>query len=112
VNLQSFEGLTKVGGTVICVSGAIFMALYHGPSLVGYTEPVINSQNEIIVSGQPEPSGWLITGLQNLGLENFELGVVFLIGNCTCMAAFLAIQVSIFFVISIKLLFFNSLSDC
>jgi hypothetical protein len=104
VNLQSFEGLAKVGGTVICVSGAIFMVLYRGPSLIGYTEPVIIPQNEIIdsASGQPEPSGWLITGLQNLGLDNFELGVVFLIGNCTCMAAFLAIQVSISFVISIK----------
>lgn len=92
VNLQSIEGLTKVGGTLICVSGAIFMVLYRGPSLIGYTEPVIIPQNEIIDSGQPEPSAWLITGLQNLGLDNFELGVVFLIGNCTCMAAFLAIQ--------------------
>jgi hypothetical protein len=78
------------------------MALYRGPSLIGYTEPVIIPHNEIIVSGQPEPFGWLITGLLNLGLENLELGVMFLIGNCTCMAAFLAIQVSIFFVISIK----------
>lgn len=104
MNLQSFEGLTKVGGTVICVSGAIFMALYRGPSLIGYTEPVIIPHNEIIVSGQPEPFGfgWLITGLLNLGLENFKLGVMFLIGNCTFMAAFLAIQVSIFFVKSIK----------
>ncbi|AES95428.1 putative EamA domain-containing protein [Medicago truncatula] len=94
VNLQSFEGLTKVGGTVICVSGAIFMALYRGPSLIGYNEPVIIPHNEIIVSGQPEPFGfgWLITGLLNLGSENFELGVMFLIGNCTCLAAFLAIQ--------------------
>jgi len=102
VNLQSFEGLTKVGGTVICVSGAIFMALYRGPSLIGYIEPVIIPQNEIIVSGQPEPFGWLITSLLNLGSENFELGVMFLIGNCTCLAAFLAIQVFIFFVIYIK----------
>jgi len=100
--LQSFEGLAKVGGTVICVSGTIFMVLYRAPSLIGYTEPVIIPQNEIIVNGQPGPFGWLITGLQNLGLDNFELGVVFLIGNCTCMAAFIAIQVSIFFVISIK----------
>lgn len=104
MNLQSFEGLTKVGGTVICVSGAIFMALYRGPSLIGYTEPVIIPHNEIIVSGQPEPFGfgWLITGLLNLGSENFEFGVMFLIGNCTCLAAFLAIQVLIFFFIYIK----------
>ncbi|GAU39521.1 hypothetical protein TSUD_222910, partial [Trifolium subterraneum] len=92
VNLQSFEGLAKVGGTIVCVSGAILMVLYRGPSLIGYTELIIIPQNEIRVTGQPEPSGWLITGLQDLGIDNFQVGVVFLIGNCMCMAAFLAIQ--------------------
>ncbi|XP_045813720.1 WAT1-related protein At4g19185-like isoform X1 [Trifolium pratense] len=92
VNLQSFEGLAKVVGTIVCVSGAILMVLYRGPSLIGYTELIIIPQSEIRVSGQPEPSGWLITGLQDLGIDNFQLGVVFLIGNCICMAAFLAIQ--------------------
>ncbi|MCH96560.1 Auxin-induced protein 5NG4, partial [Trifolium medium] len=92
VNLQSFEGLAKVGGTIVCVSGAILMVLYRGPSLIGYTEPVIIPQHEISVGDQLQPSGWLITGLQDLGIDNFQLGVVFLIGNCMCMAAFLAIQ--------------------
>jgi hypothetical protein len=78
------------------------MVLYRGPSLIGYTELIIIPQSEIKVTGQPEPSGWLITGLQDLGIDNFQLGVVFLIGNCMCMAAFLAIQVSIFFVMSVE----------
>ncbi|XP_027193104.1 WAT1-related protein At4g19185 isoform X2 [Cicer arietinum] len=86
VNLHSLEGLAKVGGTLICVSGAILMVLYRGPSLIGYTELVIIPPSEI------NAKGLLINGLQDLGLDNFELGVVFLIGNCMCMAAFLAIQ--------------------
>ncbi|WJX56021.1 hypothetical protein P8452_41720 [Trifolium repens] len=76
VNLQSFEGLAKVGGTIVCVSGAILMVLYRGPSLIGYTELIIIPQSEI----------------KDIGIDNFQLGVVFLIGNCMCMAAFLAIQ--------------------
>ncbi|GAU28061.1 hypothetical protein TSUD_223020 [Trifolium subterraneum] len=67
------------------------MVLYRGPSLIGYSELVIIPQNEISDNGHPEPSGWLISGLKDLGFDNFELGNVFLIGNCMCMAAFLTI---------------------
>ncbi|KAH1224200.1 Conserved oligomeric Golgi complex subunit 6 [Glycine max] len=95
VNLLRYDGLAKVGGTIICVSGAIFMVLYRGPALIGYAELGHVTQNEISARGQPEPSGWLIGGLQNLGFDNFHLGVLCLIGNCICMAAFLAIQGSI-----------------
>lgn len=96
MNLLRYDGLAKVGGTIICVSGAIFMVLYRGPALIGYAELGHVTQNEISARGQPEPSGWLIGGLQNLGFDNFHLGVLCLIGNCICMAAFLAIQVCIF----------------
>ncbi|XP_027359904.1 WAT1-related protein At4g19185-like isoform X4 [Abrus precatorius] len=70
VNLRRYEGLAKIGGTFICVFGAILMVLYRGPAVIGYTE------------------------MDNVdfGLEQFQIGVVFLIGNCICMAAFLAIQ--------------------
>ncbi|KAH1224199.1 WAT1-related protein [Glycine max] len=95
VNLLRYDGLAKVGGTIICVSGAIFMVLYRGPALIGYAELGHVTQNEISARGQPEPSGWLIGGLQNLGFDNFHLGVLCLIGNCICMAAFLAIQASV-----------------
>ncbi|XP_061341714.1 WAT1-related protein At4g19185-like isoform X2 [Gastrolobium bilobum] len=92
VNLLRYDGLAKVGGTLICVSGAILMVLYRGPALIGYTEMDLLVQGEISARGQPEPSGWLISGLQGIGLDNFHLGVLCLIGNCICMAAFLAIQ--------------------
>ncbi|KAG5069569.1 hypothetical protein JHK85_001946 [Glycine max] len=61
-------------------------------SLIGYAEFNHVTQNEISAKGQPEPSGWLIGGLQNLWFDHFHLGVLCLIGNCICMAAFLAIQ--------------------
>jgi hypothetical protein len=96
VNLRRFEGLAKVLGTLICVSGAILMVLYRGPVLIGYAEIDHVARNEISVRGQPEPSGWFIGALQELGFGHFHLGVLCLIGNCMCMAAFLAIQVCIF----------------
>ncbi|KAK2373358.1 hypothetical protein P8452_46469 [Trifolium repens] len=92
VNLRRFEGLAKVLGTLICVSGAILMVLYRGPVLIGYAEIDHVARNEISVRGQPEPSGWFIGALQDLGFGHFHLGVLCLIGNCMCMAAFLAIQ--------------------
>lgn len=33
VNIRSFRGQAKVLGTVICVGGAMVMALYRGPAL-------------------------------------------------------------------------------
>ncbi|KAE9607851.1 hypothetical protein Lal_00040078 [Lupinus albus] len=92
VNLLRYEGLAKVGGTLICVSGAILMVLYRGPALIGDAETDLVSQSEISAKGQPEPSGWLIGSLQDLGLDHFHLGVLCFIGNCMCMAAFLSIQ--------------------
>ncbi|XP_058777628.1 WAT1-related protein At4g19185-like [Vicia villosa] len=92
VNLLRYEGLAKVVGTIICVSGAILMVLYRGPAVIGNAEIDHVAQNEISARGQPEPSGWFFGGLQDLGFDHFHLGVLCLIGNCMCMAAFLAIQ--------------------
>ena len=93
MNLLTTEGQAKVGGTLICVSGAIFMVFYRGKALIGTMEPDFAAQNEIIARGQPEPTGWLMSSFLEVGLDNFHLGVICLIGNCICMAAFLAIQV-------------------
>lgn len=87
------EGQAKVGGTVVCVSGAILMVLFRGPALIGNPEPEFAAQNEISARGQPEPSGWLMSSFLEYGIDHFHLGVLCLIGNCMCMAAFLAIQV-------------------
>ncbi|AES95421.1 putative EamA domain-containing protein [Medicago truncatula] len=92
VNLLRSEGLAKVLGTLICVSGAVLMVLFRGPIVIGYSEIDHVARNEISARGQPEPSGWFVGGLLDLGLDHFHLGVLCLIGNCMCMAAFLAIQ--------------------
>lgn len=91
VNLFKTEGQAKVGGTLVCVSGAVFMVLFRGPALVG-EDMDFPASNEIHVRGQPEPSGWLVASFLEFGLEPFHIGVLCLIGNCMCMAAFLAIQ--------------------
>lgn len=93
VNLLKLEGQAKVGGTLVCVSGAILMVLFRGPALVGNTESDFMSHNEISARGQPEPAGWLMSNFLEYGLDHFHVGVLCLIGNCMCMAAFLAIQV-------------------
>ncbi|KAK4264727.1 hypothetical protein QN277_025862 [Acacia crassicarpa] len=92
VKLLRYEGLVKVGGTFVCVSGAIFMALFRGPALIGCQDTDVIAENEVYSKGQPELSGWLIGGLMGFGLNQFHIGVMYLIGHCMCMAAFIAIQ--------------------
>lgn len=93
MHLLRTEGQVKVGGTLVCVLGAILMVMFRGPAVFGYKEPDFTAQSEISVRGQPEPAGWIIYSLFNLGLDTWHLGVLCLIGNCMCMAAYLAIQV-------------------
>ncbi|KAJ9152394.1 hypothetical protein P3X46_025963 [Hevea brasiliensis] len=81
VSLLRSEGQAKAGGTLVCVFSAILMVLFQD-SIV----------SEISAKGQLEPTGWFFSSLLNLGLEGWHLGVLCLIGNCMCMAAFLAIQ--------------------
>lgn len=83
----------KVGGTLVCVSGAILMGLFRGPALIGYSESDSSTENEIIARGQPEPAGWLMYSFMEYGIRQWHVGVLCLIGNCVCMAAYLAIQV-------------------
>ncbi|KAA3469305.1 WAT1-related protein [Gossypium australe] len=91
VNFLKTEGQAKVGGTLICVSGAILMVLFRGPALIGQKDADF-ALNDISARGQPEPSGWLVSTLLGFGLEHWHIGVLCLIGNCMCMATFLAIQ--------------------
>ncbi|KAI5383308.1 hypothetical protein KIW84_070637 [Lathyrus oleraceus] len=58
----------------------------------GSSELDIISHGEISSRGQPEPSRWLGSGLMDLGLDHYHLGVLCFIGNCMCMASFLSIQ--------------------
>ncbi|XVE99964.1 hypothetical protein REPUB_Repub03eG0245400 [Reevesia pubescens] len=95
VNLLKTEGQAKVGGTLICVSGAILMVLFRGPALLGQMDADFATRNDISARGQPEPAGWLMSCFLNYGLEYWHIGVLCLLGNCMCMAAFLAIQAPI-----------------
>uniref|UniRef100_A0A7N0TZ61 WAT1-related protein n=1 Tax=Kalanchoe fedtschenkoi TaxID=63787 RepID=A0A7N0TZ61_KALFE len=95
VRLLKIEGQVKVGGTLVCVIGAILMVLYRGPTVVGRAEEDLSLQNDIMAKGQPVPSGWLVSILLDLGLRHWHLGVFCLIGNCMCMAAYLAIQAQV-----------------
>ncbi|KAK8496861.1 hypothetical protein V6N13_122670 [Hibiscus sabdariffa] len=91
VNLLKIEGQAKVGGTLICVCGATLMVLFRGPALIGQKDADFGHY-DISARGQPEPSGWLVSIFLDFGLEYWHIGVLCLIGNCMCMAAFLAIQ--------------------
>ena len=88
LNLFKLEGQAKVGGTLICVAGAVLMVLFRGPALFGETEAESLGHGE---TRHTETSGHFMSGFLN-GLGRWNLGVLCLIGNCTCMAAFLAIQ--------------------
>ncbi|XP_018457923.1 WAT1-related protein At5g45370 [Raphanus sativus] len=92
VNLFKIEGLTKVIGTLVCVSGAIVMALFRGPSLFGDKDADFTTEIVVTDRSQPELHGWLVSSFLGLGLDLWHIGVICLIGNCMCMAAFIAVQ--------------------
>ncbi|MCD7470853.1 hypothetical protein HAX54_011034, partial [Datura stramonium] len=90
--LLTSEGQAKVGGTIVCVSGAILMAVFRGPVVFGAGKLDFTAPIEISAKVQPEPAGWLMSSFLELGFDNWHLGVLCLIGNCMCMAAYLALQ--------------------
>lgn len=69
------------------------MVVFRGPALIGFEESDFATHNEISAKAQPEPSHWFLLSFLDFGFEDWHIGVLCLIGNCLCMAAFLAIQV-------------------
>eukprot|EP00250_Pteridium_aquilinum_P010481 c19418_g1_i2 orf=370-1578(-) len=89
INWRHCSGVAKVGGTVVCILGAVFMAVYKGPSLWGDGSVGIHVYDADL-------GGWtrqqIVQGFLGLQLQLWHIGVVCLIGNCFCMAAYLAFQ--------------------
>ncbi|KAK1435973.1 hypothetical protein QVD17_01746 [Tagetes erecta] len=92
LNVLKIEGQAKVGGTLVCVSGALLMVLFRGPSLLGHAHHVHTQHQETMVASQPGLLGWIFSRLAAVGIDKWHIGALCLIGNCFCMAAFLAIQ--------------------
>ncbi|EYU29113.1 hypothetical protein ABFS82_05G117900 [Erythranthe guttata] len=87
LDLRKTDGRTKLGGTLVCISGAVLMATFRGPTVFGNKESDISSSQSERTFEQGLPSTFL-----DLGIDNWHLGVLCLIGNCMCMAAYLAYQ--------------------
>jgi drug/metabolite transporter (DMT)-like permease len=93
VNWQRIDGKAKVGGVLVCVAGAMVMALYKGPVLLGDGFSDLNLQG-MAMAGKPapEPVSWLATLLIDAGVDMWHIGVVCLIGNCFCLATYIVYQ--------------------
>lgn len=93
LNWRRRDGKAKIGGVVVCVTGAFLMAVYRGPAVFGDGFSDLNMQGAVGGKPSPEPVGWLAATLFDMGVDMWHVGVVCLIGNCFCMAMYLAVQV-------------------
>ncbi|KAF8686991.1 hypothetical protein HU200_043270 [Digitaria exilis] len=96
IKIFTKDGIVKVLGITVCVSGAVLMAVYRGPTLVGMGG-TIASDGAVLAgtwSGNAYSAQWLTTTMLRFGveMETWHLGVVCLIGNCFLMGAYLVIQ--------------------
>lgn len=100
INIFTKDGIVKVLGTAVCVSGAVLMVFYRGPSLIGMGGGGGGGSNgvgENVLAGTWSSNSytpqWLTSAMLQYGLETWNLGVICLIGNCFLMGAYLVIQV-------------------
>ncbi|KAG8074674.1 hypothetical protein GUJ93_ZPchr0006g41898 [Zizania palustris] len=95
INIFTKDGIVKVFGTAVCVSGAVLMVFYRGPSLIGIGGDS-NALGEHDLVGtwnsNSSPPGWLTSTMLRYGVETWHLGVACLLANCFLMGAYLVIQ--------------------
>ncbi|KAF3787645.1 WAT1-related protein [Nymphaea thermarum] len=94
VNLLTNEGKMKVSGTLICISGAVLMATFRGPAVIGdgVLDLDADAHSDTSAVSQTETVRWSSHGLLVFGLERWHIGVICLMANCLCMAIYLALQ--------------------
>lgn len=92
VDWNEWAGMAKIGGTVVCVLGALVMSIYKGPVIWGDGFLDMHMQGAVFGKPSPEPVGWFAQLLLDLGLDTWHIGVLCLIGNCFCMAIYIAFQ--------------------
>ncbi|XP_047084300.1 WAT1-related protein At3g45870-like [Lolium rigidum] len=94
-NVFSKDGMVKVLGIAVCVSGAVLMVFYQGPSLIGLAGTNAAAGNALGAtswSSTSYPAQWITPAMLSFGLGTWNIGVLCLIGNCFLMGAYLVIQ--------------------
>ncbi|XP_015693403.2 WAT1-related protein At3g45870-like [Oryza brachyantha] len=97
INIFTKDGVIKVVGTAVCVSGAVLMVFYRGPSLIGMglgggSNDVGGNALSSTWSSSSSTPQWLTSAMLQYGVESWHLGVICLLGNCFLMGAYLVIQ--------------------
>ncbi|KAL6593726.1 hypothetical protein ACP70R_048627 [Stipagrostis hirtigluma subsp. patula] len=90
VNIFTRDGVVKVLGTAVCISGAILMVLYRGPSLIGLGGTKSGNVNVV-----PYTAQWFTSTVLQYGVETWHLGALCLILNCFLFGAYLVIQAQV-----------------
>lgn len=77
--MGSLRSMAKIGGTVVCVSGAMCMALLRGPKLINSTQGFGLKST--------------LFGVESGGQTAWLLGSLCLFGSCCCWSIWLILQV-------------------
>ncbi|XP_030509775.2 WAT1-related protein At4g30420 [Cannabis sativa] len=77
VKIRSLRSIAKIVGTMLCVGGAMSMALVKGPKLFNSELPINNS----------------LFGSGSSGDDHWILGCILLFGSCCCWSIWLILQV-------------------
>ncbi|KAJ7523225.1 hypothetical protein O6H91_18G042300 [Diphasiastrum complanatum] len=92
LNWKRLDGKAKVGGIVLCVFGAVLMVMYRGPPVLGNGLSSFDIKGAVGGKPSPEPVGWFAAVLLEVGVDMWHIGILCLVGNCLCMATYIAFQ--------------------